>query len=72
MKKKKQSNIRPLVLWVTFGLFAVFSATILYFWITQDIAQPIPMAIFIGALLAIAFMLFSDKMNKEDKRPTRK
>jgi len=67
-KKPEKSNVRIFVLWVVFGVFVTFSATMLLFWIFQEMARPIPMSILIGALVGVAFKLFSDSISKEQAR----
>jgi len=64
-KKPDKKKIRTMILYIIFGSAVTFGATIFLFWILQDIVQPIPMALVIGALVGIAFKLFSDAMNRE-------
>jgi multisubunit Na+/H+ antiporter MnhC subunit len=69
MKKKAGSKqIRILVLYALFGMAVFFAVSILILWIYQEIAQPIPMALVIGALVGVAFKLFSDAIGREQKR----
>lgn len=51
-------------MWAAFGAGIVFSSSMLYLWILQEIVDPIPMSLLIGALVGVAFKLFSDAVNK--------
>jgi MFS superfamily sulfate permease-like transporter len=66
-KRPEKSNFKTLLPWVAFGIVMTFSTTILILWITTEIVNPIPMSILIGALVGVAFKLFSDALNRENK-----
>ena len=63
--KSEKPSIRIYILWVVFGVVVTATATILVFWIFQEVARPIPMSLLIGALVGVAFKLFSDSIKKE-------
>ena len=67
-KKPDKVDLKSLMPWVTFGIGVAFSVTILVFWINQEITNPIPMSIFIGALIWLVFKLFSDALKEQDRR----
>jgi hypothetical protein len=67
-KKPDRHNFRILVMYGLFGIAVTFAATILVFWILQEIVAPIPMSIFIGLLVGLAFKLFSDAIHREQNR----
>lgn len=64
-KKPKKKSLRVYVLYGLFGIAVTFAATILVFWILQDLVNPIPMSIVIGLLVGLAFKLFSDAIHRE-------
>ncbi len=66
-KKTDPSRRRTLIYYILFGIVVIFTASILVFWIFQEITQPIPMALLIGALVAVAFKLFSDALSREQR-----
>jgi len=69
MKKQPGKNhLRYLALYAAFGVAITFAATILVFWIFQEIAQPIPMSLLIGLLVGMAFKLFSDAVAREQMK----
>jgi hypothetical protein len=67
-KKPEKADFKSLMPWVAFGVGVAFSVTILVFWIKQEITNPIPMSIFIGALIWLVFKLFSDAVKEQDHR----
>ena len=64
---KKKTPIKTLISYALFGLAVAFAVTILIFWIYQEIAPVIPMALAIGALVGMAIKLFIDVINREQK-----
>jgi len=64
---KKKTPIKTLLSYAFFGLVVAFAVTILIFWIYQEIAPAIPMALAIGALVGMAIKLFMDVINREQK-----
>jgi len=52
-------------MWAAFGVAVTFTATILMFWIFQEMVDPVPMSLLIGALVGVAFKLFADRVSKE-------
>lgn len=65
--KRGPGKMRLFVMYVAFGVAVTFAATILFFWIFQEVASPIPMSILIGALVGAAFMVFSNRIAAEHK-----
>jgi len=66
MKKKwGKSEYKSLIMWAAFGVAVTFTATILMFWIFQEMVDPVPMSLLIGALVGVAFKLFADRVSKE-------
>jgi hypothetical protein len=68
LKKPYKFDYKTLFLWVIFGIGVTFTTTIFVFWIFEGIANPIPMSLVIGALVGVAFKLFSDALNRENKK----
>lgn len=66
-KKNKNRNFKTLLLYGAFGLAVTFAVTILVWWIFHDVVQPIPMAVLIGILIAVAYKLFRDALKREQK-----
>ena len=64
-RKSEKPSVRIYILWVIFGVLVTATGTILVFWIYQEVARPIPMALLIGALIGVAYKLFSDSIKKE-------
>jgi type IV secretory pathway VirB3-like protein len=67
-KKPIKNQIRILVLYSVFGVAMMFAVMILVFWITQEIANLIPMALLIGVLVWVAFKLFNDAVAREQNK----
>ncbi len=67
-RKSGKTGLRTYVLYAVFGAAVTFAATMLIFWILQEIAGIIPMSIFIGVLVGLAFKLFSDSINREQMK----
>jgi RsiW-degrading membrane proteinase PrsW (M82 family) len=68
MDNKKKKSLRMLVMTGLFGMVVAFAVTILIFWIYQEIAPLIPMSLLIGALVGVAVKLFSDAIERENKK----
>jgi hypothetical protein len=70
MNKKKYDSrkIKALALWVAFGIVVTFTSMMLVFWIYNDITYPKWMSIIIGALIGLAFKLFSDRIGKDQEK----
>jgi putative flippase GtrA len=66
--KPGPGKLKLLLLYTAFGVVVTFAVTILSFWIFQEIAQPIPMSLLIGALVGAAFMVFSNRVAAEQRR----
>ncbi len=46
----------------------MFAVMILVFWITEEIANLIPMGLLIGVLVGVAFKLFNDAVAREQNK----
>ena len=66
-KKNKNRNVKTLLLYGAFGLAVAFAVTILVWFIFNELVQPIPMAILIGILIAVAYKIFRDALKREQK-----
>ena len=55
-------------MYAIFGMAVIFAVAILMQWIFQEMAQPIPMSLLMGALVGVAFKLFSDAVAKEQAK----
>ena len=68
--KPEKNKLRTLIFYAIFGSAITFGATILIYWILEDIVPPIPMALVIGALVGIAFKLFTNAITREQNPKT--
>lgn len=64
-KDPKKKQLKILGLYSLFGIALMFGVAILVFWIQQEIANPIPMALVIGVLVGVALKLFNDAIQRE-------
>ncbi|HDS30235.1 MAG TPA: hypothetical protein ENN67_04240 [Firmicutes bacterium] len=64
----KINQIKIFVMYAIFGMAVIFAVAILMQWIFQEMAQPIPMSLLMGALVGVAFKLFSDAVAKEQAK----
>ncbi|MCK4719088.1 hypothetical protein KAU08_00440 [bacterium] len=67
-KKPIKNRIKILVLYSVFGVAMMFAVMILVFWITEEIANLIPMGLLIGVLVGVAFKLFNDAVAREQNK----
>ncbi len=67
-KKPIKNQFKILVLYSVFGVALMFAVMILVFWITQEIANLIPMGLLIGVLVGVAFKLFNDAVAREQNK----
>lgn len=67
-KKPIKNQFKILALYSVFGVALMFAVMILVFWITQEIANLIPMALLIGVLVGLAFKLFNDAIAREQNK----
>jgi MFS superfamily sulfate permease-like transporter len=67
-KDPKKKQLKILGLYSIFGIALMFAVAIFVFWIQQEIANMIPMAIVIGVLVGVAFKLFNDAIQREQNK----